>query len=274
MNPDRLRQRAAITAAVRQWFEDHGYLEVHTSVIVSAPCLEEHLEPVQVGEAFLHTSPEFAMKRVLASGLCRVYQVVPCFREEEVGQHHQREFTMLEWYRVNAGTRDLMTETESLIAAAAEAVGVPRPRFVRRSVNSLWEDAGIQQPQHEEAWFRGWVTDIEPGISEPTIVFDYPSWQAALARERRGTSDRFEVYFGGIEIGNCFAEECDPRVLRERFATSARKREVMGKTPHPVDEALIASTLKMPRAAGMAIGLDRLVMALTGAAHIREVQAR
>jgi lysyl-tRNA synthetase class 2 len=272
VNADRLRQRAAITTALRRWFDTNGYLEVHTPTLVSSPALEEHLEPVAVGDNFLHTSPEFAMKRVLASGLCRIYQITPCFRDEEVGIHHRREFTMVEWYRANAGTPELMDEVGSLIAVAAEAVDVSPPAFERRSVASLWAALNLSEPEDELSWFQLWVDKIEPSLIDPTIVHGYPAWQAALARERRGRADRFEVYLSGIEIGNCFAEEGDARVLRRRFETSRVKRREMGRLPHPVDESLLEATPRMPRSAGMAIGLDRLVMALTGAKDIQEVQ--
>lgn len=274
MKPARLRERAAITLALRRWFDSNGYLEVHTPVVVPCPAMEEHLEPVAVGTRFLHTSPEFGMKRVLAAGLCRIYQIVPCFRAEEHGIHHSEEFTMIEWYRVGAGTAELMDEAEALIGAAARSVGCATPRFDRVSVSELRARVGLDEPDDEDDWFRGWIDRVEPTLSGPTIVYDYPSWQAALARERNGHADRFEVYLGGVEIGNCFAEETDRAVLADRFAESARRRAAMGRTPHPVDEDLLNCTPTMPRTAGMAIGLDRLVMVLTGSANIRDVQAR
>jgi lysyl-tRNA synthetase class 2 len=272
VNPTRLRQRAAITRAIRQWFDEHGYLEVHTPVLVQFPALEEHLEPVKVGNAYLHTSPEFAMKRVLGAGLCRVYQIVPCFREEEIGRHHAREFTMIEWYRANAGTADLMDDVESLIASAADAIKIPPPHFTRLSVADLRLRAGLDDTDDEVEWFQGWVDAVEPRLTDPTIVHSYPSWQAALATERNGLADRFEVYLGGVEIGNCFAEEGDPHVLRSRFSASAHKRTAMGKEPHAIDQGLIEATSRMPRTSGIAVGLDRLVMALTGTTDISEVQ--
>jgi len=274
VNPTRLRQRAAITAALRRWFEANGYAEVHTPALVTSPALEEHLEPVEVGDLFLHTSPEFAMKRVLAAGLCRIYQIAPCFREEEIGVHHQREFTMVEWYRANAGTAELMDDVQQLIGAAAEAVGVASPVLKRRSVASLWAELHLDEPEDEVSWFQLWVDRVEPALVEPTIIHGYPAWQAALAKECRGRADRFEVYLSGIEIGNCFAEEGDAGVLKTRFETSATKRSEMGRSPHPEDASLLESTPRMPRTAGMAVGLDRLVMALTGALDIQEVQVR
>lgn len=274
MNPDRLRKRAAITRAIRNWFEDNGYLEVHTPALVVSPAMEEHLEPVAVGDRFLHTSPEFGMKKVLSAGLCRIYQITPCFRAEEAGVHHTEEFTMIEWYRVGAGTAELMDDTEAVIAAAAKAVGTHLPAFERISVDDLRSKANIPQTEDETEWFQQWVDRVEPTLGSPTIVFNYPTWQSALATERNGYADRFEVYLGGIEIGNCFAEEINPSILRKRFQSSATKRQTMGKPPHPIDEELLDSTPRMPRTSGIAIGLDRLVMALTGAKHIRDVQAR
>ena len=274
MKPARLRERAAITLALRRWFDSNGYLEVHTPVVVPCPAMEEHLEPVAVGSRFLHTSPEFGMKKVLAAGLCRIYQIVPCFRAEEHGIHHSEEFTMVEWYRVGAGTAELMDETEALIGVAARAVGGQVPSFERVSVSALRNRVGLNETDKEDEWFRGWIDSVEPTLSKPTIVYNYPSWQAALARERNGYADRFEVYLAGIELGNCFAEETDPTVLASRFAESAKRRTAMSRIPHPVDDELLECTLAMPRTAGMAIGLDRLVMALTGAANIRDVQAR
>jgi lysyl-tRNA synthetase class 2 len=214
------------------------------------------------------------MKRILAAGLCRIYQIVPCFREEEIGVHHAREFTMLEWYRAGAGTADLMNEVESLIGAAATAIGEVPPSLARRTVAQLREDAGLPQTTNEVEWFRGWIAKVEPRLTEPTIVYNYPTWQAAMARECNGIADRFEVYLGGIEIANCFAEEGRVDTLRDRFEASHARRQEMNRTPHPIDEALLSATPTMPRAAGIALGIDRLVMALTGETDIAEVQVR
>lgn len=236
--------------------------------------MEEHLEAVAVGDHFLHTSPEFAMKRVLGAGLCRIYQIGPSYRNEEVGVHHSREFTMLEWYRANAGTAEIMDEVESLVRTAAESIGVEQPAFSRASVADLRSKVGLSETEDEEEWFRGWVDKVEPTLTEPVIVYGYPIWQAALAQERRGLADRFEVYLGGIELANCFAEEGDPEEIRKRFHASANKRREMDRPPHPIDEALLEALPRMPRTAGIALGIDRLVMALTDTASIGMVQVR
>ena len=267
MNATRLRQRAAITHALRMWFLEHGYLEVATPVLVPTAATEEHLEAVPAAEGWLHTSPELAMKRVLAAGLCRIYQIVPCFRDDERGVHHSREFTMLEWYRVGAGTAELMDEVESLIQAAAEAVGASVPPFERIPTGALLTDTG-----DPDAWFFRWVDEVEPTLTRPTIVYDYPPWQAALARIRGDVADRFEVYLSGIELANAFHEELSADELRQRQARANAARVAAGRPPHPVDEAFLAAVDRMPRCSGIALGVDRLIMALTGAEHIDEVQ--
>jgi len=269
INAHRLRQRARILRALRRWFDDHGYLEVHTPAIVPAGAMEPYLEPVQVGAGQLHTSPEFAMKRVLAAGLGRIYQIGPCFRDEEVGAHHSLEFTMLEWYRVGAGTPELIDEVEALVGAAAEAVDLEAPTFRRVTTSALLADDG-----DPDSWFHRWVSEVEPTLTMPTIVTEYPAWQAALARVRGDVADRFEVYLGGLELANAFAEEPASSELRERAAAADIVRRAAGRQPHPVDHAFLDAVDHMPRCAGIAMGIDRLVMALTGAQDIAEVQAR
>ena len=269
MDAAALRARARILRAMRRWFDDHGYLEVHTPALVPAGAMEENLEVVAAGDGVLHTSPEFAMKRVLAAGLGRIYQIGPCFRAEESGRHHHREFTLLEWYRVGAGTPELMDEVESLVATAACAVGAPPPRFERRAVGALLPDTG-----DPDAWFRAWVERIEPTLTAPTIVHGYPVWQAALAQVTGGVADRFEVFLGGLELANAFGEELDPAVLRRRWQAGNRARRAAGRAPHPIDSGFLDAVGRMPRCAGIALGVDRLVMALLGIDDIARVQVR
>lgn len=269
LDASRLRVRARILRAIRTWFEDRGYLEVHTPALVPAGAMEPHLEPIRVGQLQLHTSPEFAMKRVLAAGLHRIYQIGPCFREEEVGQHHSREFTMLEWYCGGIGTQGLMDDVASLIAAAAVAAGRAPPVFDRLPVESL-----LPHSLPPDEWFFRWVDSIEPTLTKPTIVYDYPAWQSALATIRGRHADRFEVYFGGVELANAFAEEMSAVELRQRIAANDLARTRAGRSPHPVDPRFLAAVDRMPRAAGIALGIDRLVMVLTDASTISQVQVR
>lgn len=266
MRPDLLRARAKILRAVRDRLHGWGYLEVHTPVLVPTAAIEEHLEAVPAGGAWLHTSPELAMKRVVAAGLPRIYQIAPCFREEELGCHHRREFTLLEWYRVGAGTEELIDEVQELVGVAAGAIGEPPPPFTIRSAAKL-----LTEPDPLR-WFHQWVDRIEPTLNGAVIVRDYPAWQAALARIRGEVADRFELYLGGLELANAFAEETDGAEIRERQAAANAARIRAGRAPHPVDEAFLAALDRMPRCAGIALGIDRLVMALTGAPDIGLVQ--
>ncbi|MDP2312680.1 MAG: amino acid--tRNA ligase-related protein [Pseudomonadota bacterium] len=265
----RLRQRATILHAVRSALHEGGFLEVQPPTLVNGPALEETLEPVRADGRYLHTSPEFALKRVLAAGLPRIYSIVPCFRDEEWGRHHAREFTMLELYFANAGYLDLIPVVEDLVGAAARAVGAAVPTFQRRTVAELF---GGDIPGDDDTFFLHWVDRIEPRLTEPTFVLDYPARHAALAEVRGSVSERLEVYLGGLELGNGFSELRDPVELRARFLRSAAHRVALGKVPHPIDEGVIDASAHMPRAAGIAIGVDRLVMALTGEPDIARVQ--
>jgi lysyl-tRNA synthetase class 2 len=276
-----LRARAQVLRALRGWFADHGYLEVPTPVLVPSPALEEHLFAVRAGDGFLRTSPEFALKRALATGLGRIYEIGPCLRDREAGPWHAREFTMCEWYRVGAELADGMDECEELIGAAASAVGAPPlGPFRRTTVREVFaercgidlagasaEDLSGKDEPWDTAFFRRWVTDVEPHLGT-SIVSDWPASQAALARVRDdGTwpvAERFEVFVNGIELANAFHELTDPAELRRRFAASHAAREAAGETPHPTDEALLAAVSKIPKTTGVALGVDRLVAVLCG----------
>lgn len=282
LDPDGLRARARILGALRRVFADRGYLEVPTPVLVSSPAMEEHLHPVVAGDGFLRTSPEFALKRVLGAGLGRIYEIGPCFRDREHGSWHRREFTMCEWYRVGASLEDLMDEVEQLVSASAEALGATVPGPWRRiTVRDLFREhtgldlasaAASDLSDADESWddafARRWVTDVEPRMTGALHVHDWPASQAALARVRDDgewpTACRFEVYLGGIELANAFLELTDPVEQRRRFLSSNQARVAAGELPHPIDEALVEAVGRIPRTAGIALGVDRLVAALCG----------
>lgn len=278
-----LRARAAVLHAVRTWFAGHGYLEVPTPALVPSPALEEHLYALSAGDGWLRTSPEFALKKVLAAGLPRIYEIGPCWRDREHGSWHGTEFTMLEWYRVGASLADLMDEVEALVAAAARSLGREAPGPWRRAtVRELFrEHTGIDlatasasdlsdDPTDgwDDAFFRRWLTDVEPRFTEPLFVRDWPASQAALATVRDDgqwpVADRFEVFLGGVELANAFGELADPVEQRRRFVSANAARLAAGEPPHPVDEALIEAVGRMPPTSGIALGLDRLVAALLG----------
>lgn len=270
-SPVFLRARAAIVAALRCKLSDLGFVEIAVPIRVFGPALEENIEAVPSSDRWLHTSPEFALKRVVASGMPRVYAITPVFRAEESGRHHATEFTMLEFYFSNASYLDLIPIVEALVAAASRAVGRDAPIFERRTVASLF---GGSVPLSDEVFYRMWVESIDPSLTKPTFVLDYPARQAALAEVRGKWAERVEVYLGGLELGNGFSELRDGAELRSRFVANAAARVAAGKNPHPIDEGVIAATAVLPRCAGMALGVDRLVMALTGATDIQQVQVQ
>ncbi len=242
--------------------------------------MEPYLHPLRADGGFLRTSPEFALKRALAAGLGRIYEIGPCFRARESGPWHRTEFTMCEWYRPGASLEDLMDEVEHLVAAAATALGVAPPRFARTTVAEVFEAATGLDPvrataaelsEVEEPWddafTRRWVTDVEPTLTEPVFVRDWPASQAALARvveTRDGpTAMRFEAYLHGVELANAFLELVDGPELRRRFDDANAVRASTGEPAHPLDEDLILAVGRMPPTSGIAMGVDRLLAALT-----------
>ena len=241
--------------------------------MVRSAGLEEHLHPLKAGGGYLHTSPEFALKRVLAMGLPKVFAITPCFRDEEVGCHHGQEFTMLEWYRAGAGYREIMEECLDLLETVSAIVGVD----VGVAQKITWADAyvrftGAPAPSDEIETMRIWVNDIESKLISPTFVVDYPSSQAAFATVRGNIAERFELYWHGIELANAFTELLDPVELRERWLASGEARKRDGREPHPIDERVVSAVARHPRAGGIALGIDRLVMLLSGADAIHDVR--
>jgi lysyl-tRNA synthetase class 2 len=272
-----------VLASIRGWLHERGYLEVPTPVRVPSPALEENLFALSTeGGGYLRTSPEFALKRVLAAGLCRVYEIGPCLRGREAGPWHGTEFTMLEFYRVGADLDDLMDEVEALVATAFSALGrPPPPRWERLTVRQLVqqatghdlatataEDLVPGETRLDHAFYRVWIESVEPLLRGGVFVRDWPASEAALSAVRDDgevpVALRFEAYLDGVELGNAFQELTDGEELRRRFAASAEARRRAGESPHPVDEALIEATSRLPRTAGIAIGVDRLVAAAAG----------
>jgi len=272
-----------VLRGIRRWFDERGYLEVPTPVLVPSPAMEEHLHPVRAAEGWLRTSPEFALKRVVAAGLPRIYEIGPCFRDRERGPWHGREFTMLEWYRVGAGPAEVMDEVEAVVAAAARALDVPPPFPWRRvTVRDLFRQAtGIDLAEAsasdlsardgdswDDAFFRRWVEAVEPSLRGAVFVTEWPASQAALAQVRSDgewpVAERFEAFLYGVELANGFHELIDAREQRRRFVEANLHRAAAGEAPHPVDEAFVEAVGRMPKVTGIALGVDRLVAALSG----------
>ena len=259
-----LRARATLLGALRSWFASHGFLEIDVPVLVASGALEEHLEALAVDGRFLHTSPEFALKRVLAAGLPRIYCITPCFRGEELGRLHGTEFTMLEWYRTGVGYREIADDLVALLAAAAAALAVRFPAVEHLSVADAYERHAGGRPDDAIEAQRAWVAHVEPALVAPTIVWDYPADEAAFATVRGTVAERFELYWRGVELANAFSELGDADELRARWQANNRAREAAGRLPHPIDERLVDAVRHHPRAGGIAVGVDRLLAVLLG----------
>jgi len=307
-----LQARAGILRRVRQFFETHGFLEVETPILSRDTVIDRHLDPftsqfVPVAQQperseryYLQTSPEFAMKRLLAAGATAIFQLTKVFRNGEVGPLHNPEFTMLEWYRCGddqaAGMRLLADFAAAIFAqgdpeavtygqAFSAATGLD-PHIA--TVPQLQEFIRLRQiaaPDSLATMDRdGWLELIfgevvEPGLGRerPTIIYDYPASQAALARVRPEdppVAERFELYVHGVELANGYHELLDPTVLRTRNATNNRWRVADGKAALPEESRLLAAMdAGLPACTGVALGIDRLIMLVLGATTIAEVLA-
>jgi lysyl-tRNA synthetase class 2 len=285
--------RASIINEIRRFFAGRNYLEVETPLRIPAPAPESHIDAVPSGSWFLHTSPELCMKRLLASGFDRIYQICRCWRDSERGSLHLPEFTMLEWYCTDKDYTDLMDECEALVAGIAMATGRketiefrgqtvrlngPWERITVREAFRRYSSVSMENALECDRFDEIMVTDIEPrlGVSEPTFICDYPAERGALARLRHDdptVAERFELYIGGLELANAFTELTDADEQRQRFHLEESYRRSLGKPPYNVPEKFLAELSAVPPSAGIALGIDRLVMLFTDASSIDEVVA-
>lgn len=284
-----LAKRAEILASIRRFFQDHGYLEVETPHRIPVNAPEPHIDPVTSGTWALHTSPELAMKRMLAAGYDKLFQLCRVWREAERGQKHLPEFTMLEWYRANVDYHQLMAECEALLQSLVPG-GVISYRGKHIDISPPWErltvaeafaryaskslDESISADLYEETL----TTQVEPNLGQdkPTFLIEYPAAMAALARRKPGdptVAERFELYVNGVELANAFSELTDPAEQRQRFLRDEDCRRRMNKPPQAMPEPFLNELQTMPPAAGIALGVDRLIMLLTDAETIDEVVA-
>ncbi|NTV13277.1 MAG: EF-P lysine aminoacylase GenX [Desulfobulbaceae bacterium] len=291
ISPEMLLRRAAIIRAVRGFFEERDYLEVDTPLRLPALAPERWIVPESSGALFLQTSPELCMKRLLAAGHPRIFQLCHCFRQGERGRLHLPEFQMLEWYRSGSDYLELMEECEELLWEVAEVCGLAG--LVERSGTGIsleppWErltvaeafaryagltpEAALAEGRFEEIL----VAKVEPhlGVAQPTFLYDYPAELAALARLKPGApevAERFELYVNGIELANGFSELTDQLEQRQRFARERALIVKDGRDPGPLPEAFLRELAGLSAAAGIALGMDRLVMLLAGANDLSEV---
>ncbi len=284
-----LALRAVVLSSVRRFFEDRDFVEVETPAIVPSPGLDMHLEAFEVrtpkGEpaGWLATSPEYQMKRLLSAGAERIFQLCRSYRGEEHGRHHEREFTMLEWYRADATSDDVIRDTEELVAFVANALDQPAP-----DLQPPWQQVTVEEAlqfhgsvelepliHDEEQFFRVWAERVQPrlGNERPIVVTDWPSSMASLARLKpNGMADRFEVFFRGVELCNGFGELTDAAEQRRRFVQDQANRQAAGVPVYPIDERFLEDLERgMPQSGGNALGVDRLLMLLVGADSIQAV---
>jgi lysyl-tRNA synthetase class 2 len=317
--------RGKILQGIRRYFLEEGFVEVETPTLVSSPGMEPHLSALEVSihppgggpkRMYLHTSPEYAMKKLLGQGWDKIFQVCRVYRDDEGGPTHQIEFTMLEWYRAHADYRKIMEDCEGLLyflsqelrkeielgyqgkkmdfSPPAERLSVSRAMRMYGRVDiekngdgaSLLEEAKSRGYRFEagavysfdEVFFKIFLEAVEPRLGQlkPTILYDYPASMAALARKKPENplwAERFELYIAGLELANAFSELTDPAEQRKRFESEQRLRAVLERPMVPIDEELLAALSRMPPSAGIALGVDRLVMLFGDAATIQEVVA-
>lgn len=306
-----LEARARLLAETRAFFASRGYDEVETPLLVPCPGLDLHLdayEGVPTGvprregtpPRFLITSPEYQMKRLLAGGHRRIFQITRAFRAGELGERHNPEFTILEFYRAAAGAEDIQRDTEQLVArltggsvrlqrddGPVRTIDV-RPPFQRLPICEAfarWGGVSADEAlrlanEDEDTFYRLLVDRVEPALANldhGVFVTDYPACQASLARRKPGDprfAERFELYVAGVELCNGFGELTDPVEQRARFLADQAERARRGKPVYPIDDRFLAALeAGMPASGGNAIGFDRLVALACGTTVIGDVMA-
>jgi len=306
INIEHLRARADLIGEIRKFFEDRNVLEVETPLLSQSTVTDVHLHSITARarlfpqELYLQTSPEYAMKRLLAAGSGSIFQLAKVFRDDEVGRYHNTEFTLLEWYRVGYDHHVLMQEMNELLQFILHCPSAEKMtyqhcflRFLkldphRASIDLLQqalEYQGIRRIEGIDYADRDVLLQllmsnvVEPQLRKkntPVFVYDYPASQAALARlhqEEDGVwiAERFEVYFKGIELANGFHELADSNEQRKRFENDLKKRQNAHASSVPIDERLLLALAHgLPDCAGVALGVDRLVMIALHLEHIQQ----
>lgn len=302
---DIARQRAKLYATIRQFFASRDVLEVQTPVLSQAGNTDVFLQSVFANVTvqdrpqtyYLHTSPEFAMKRLLATWQVPMYQICPVFRDNEVGSRHNIEFTMLEWYRPDWTLEQLTSELNDLLSTVfGYAVIFDHYRYVDAfmdfvkihpltascdTLKAIAMDNGIHIDMGDD--HQGWLDIlfshlVEPNLGKdlPTIIYDYPVATASLAKiatdkDGNQVARRFELYINGLELANAYDELADGQALRLRFTQDNSERKKRGLPLMPMDEYLLSACDDLPACSGIAVGLDRLLMCVTGINKIEEV---
>lgn len=306
---ENLKQRAQILAQIRQFFVERDVLEVETPILSQASVTDPALHSFKTElmssgghdkkTLYLQTSPEYAMKRLLAANSGPIFQITKSFRNEECGRYHNPEFTMLEWYQPGFDHMQLMDDMDALLQLILNGKKALRCTYQAlfeqyldicphsASASALENLAKSQhipfnfdasQDEEKDFWLFLLMTHcIEPklGFEAPVFVYDYPASQAALAKVRQGkppVAERFEVYIQGIELANGFHELTNAQEQEQRFKQELQMRQSKGLAPLPIDHHLLdALNSGLPNCAGVALGIDRLVMLALGQKHIADV---
>ena len=289
---------------IRRFFDEQGFIEVETAVRIAAPAPEEHIDcPPVVGGGYLRASPELQMKKLLAAGMEKIYQIGPCFREGEKGLRHNPEFTMIEWYRKSADYLDIAEDLKSLVSSLMSLTGREDFRRKTEDARDCFVTLSVRDAYLRYAGWDPWAawdqdrfdfdmaTKIEPAIKEMgggVFLMDYPPQAASLAKISKSDShcstsnlkpstsfaERWEFYWDGMELANCFTELCDAKEQARRFASAKENRKSLKESDYPIDIEFIESLPQIGSAAGVALGVDRLVMILTRTAEISSVRAQ
>lgn len=286
-----LQARAKFLQSIRQFFDERGVMEVDTPLLSKSVVTAPHLASFKIQDRFLQTSPEYAMKRLLAAGSGPIYYLGKAFRQEEVGKRHNPEFTMLEWYRLNWTHLALIQEVDALFqtllntqpaqvityAALFEEHFQLQPHLAtvdvlqKIALSHGWLDKSYLPDMDKDGWLDLLMSHgIEPhlGQSCPTVVTDFPASQASLAKKRTiagnvsyDVAERFEFYYQGVELANGYHELGCAKELRARFQEDLEKRKALSLCELPIDEHLLAAHASgFPPCAGVALGVDRLLM--------------
>ncbi len=280
-----LKKRAEIIKTIRKFFDDRGLFEVETPIMASHTITDPFIQAItanhQQQQYYLQTSPEYFMKRLLAADSGDIYQISKCFREDETGQLHNPEFTLLEWYRVDFDHQQLMDEVDDLLQAILPCQKAQRLSYQHIFLQTIDLDpltATIKElksaAKHidcpdmgndKDAWLQILFSEmIEPTLQQTTFIYDYPASQAALAQlspNDNRVAERFEVYSNGIELANGFHELTDYQQQLIRFEHDNNIRQQHQRPTQQIDPQFIAAlTHGLPKCAGVALGIDRLIM--------------
>lgn len=275
-----IQKRALIINAIRTFFQENNFLEVETPLRLPSIIPEANIDSYESEGWFLQSSPELCMKRLISQGYNKIFQICKCFRKNERSEKHLPELTMLEWYAKDKTYLDLMDTCEELIRYIAEKIENKgfisyqnqiinlEKNFKKLSVKDAFlkfTDTTMEKACAAHKFDELMSFNIEPnlGLNKPVFLYDYPASLGALAKLKQRNSNlaaRFELYIAGIELANGFSELINPKEQKERFHSELSLRKAQGKKDIPMPEKFLDDLSNMPETAGIALGIDRLIM--------------